>query len=298
LLDAGRPAAALDLLLLYVRKGDNRAEAAEIAASGLEALLNKGPNDPELSILSRHHFEQLFALLTEYRDEIGHQRVVNLEWHLFPIVGLEADAPSLHRAIVEDPKFFVELVVSCFKPATSQEQEEAVDPHDVERKRAVAARAYEVLSTCRRCPGVTGDNQLDPKSLRTWVNAARTQLQTVDRKDIGDQQIGALLAHSPAAADGSPLHEAIRDLLEELRSNHVERGIATGIYNARGITSRGVTEGGAQESELAKGYQAHSDAARDWPGTRKLFKRVAESYEAEARWHDSAAERRQQGLDW
>ena len=298
LLDAGRPAAALDLLLLYMRKGDKRAEAAEIAASGLEALLDKGPNDPELSTLDRHHFEQLFALLSEYRDEIGHRRVVNLEWHLFPIVGLEADAPSLHRAIVEDPGFFVELVVSCFKPATSQKQEEADDQDEVERKRAVAARAYEVLRTCRRCPGVTGDNQIDPKSLRSWVTSARTQLQAADRKDIGDQQIGALLAHSPAAADGSPLHEAIRDLLEEIRSDNLERGIAIGIHNARGVMSRGVTEGGAQEWELAKRYQAHSDAARDWPRTRKLFKRVAESYEAEARRHDSAAERRQQGLDW
>ncbi len=298
LLDAGRPASALDLLLLYMRRDDNRTEAAQIAASGLEALLDKGRHDPELGLLHRHHFEQLFSLLSEHRDEVGHERVVSLEWQLFPIVGLEADAPSLHRAIVEDPGFFVELVVSCFKPAIPHEQGEAMDPAEVERRRKVAPRAYDVLRTCRRCPGVAKDSQIDAVLLRAWVIAVRTQLKAMDRERIGDQQVGTILAHSPAASDGSPLHEAIRDLLEEIRSDDLEQGIAMAIYNARGVTSRGVVEGGTQEWELAKRYRTHSEAARDWPRTRKLFKRVADSYEAEARRHDSSAERRQQGLDW
>lgn len=298
LLDAGRPAAALDLLLLYMRRDDNRAEAAEIAASGLEALLDRGPNDPEFSILDGHQFERLFALLSEHSDELGHQRVVNLEWHFFPIIGLEADAPSLHRAIVEDPGFFVELVVSCFKPATSPQQEESDDLDELERKRAVAARAYDVLRTCQRCPGVTDNSQVDPAPLRSWVTSARTQLETVDRKEIGDLQIGALLAHSPAAVDGSPLHEAIRDLLEEIRSDKLERGIAISIHNSRGVVSRAVMDGGTQEWDLAMRYHVHAEAARDWPRTRKLFKRVAESYEVEARRNDAEAERRRQGLDW
>jgi hypothetical protein len=120
----------------------------------------------------------------------------------------------------------------------------------------------------------------------------------MDRERIGDQQIGALLAHSPPASDGSPLHEAIRDLLEEIRSDDLELGIAVEIHNTRGVASRGAMQGGTQEWELAQRYQAYSDAARDWPRTRKLFKRVVDSYEAEARRHDSIAERRQQGLDW
>ena len=243
-------------------------------------------------------FEHLFALLSEHRDDVGRQRVVNLEWQLFPIVGLDADAPTLHRAIVEDPALFSQLVVYCFKPATSPEPEDGAAPEEVERKRAVASRAYEVLRSCRRCPGVTADGQVDATALLSWINDARAQLQAVDRATIGDQQIGELLSHSPAAADGSPLHEAVRDVLEELRSDDVERGIEIGIYNARGVTSRGVMDGGAQEWALAKIYRGHSEAARDWPRTRKVLTRLTESYEADARGQDAEAERRQQGLGW
>jgi hypothetical protein len=39
-----------------------------------------------------------------------------------------------------------ELVVYCFKPATSPEPEDGEDPEEVEPKRAVASRAYEVVS--------------------------------------------------------------------------------------------------------------------------------------------------------
>jgi hypothetical protein len=87
-------------------------------------------------------------------------------------------------------------------------------------------------------------------------------------------------------------------VLEEIRSDDVERGIEIGIYNARGVTSRGVMDGGTQEWELAKVYLGHSEAARDWPRKRKVLKRVAKSYEADARAHDAEAERRQQGLGW
>jgi hypothetical protein len=199
---------------------------------------------------------------------------------------------------VEDPAFFAESVVHSFKPATSAQPEDGATPEEVERKRAVASRAYEVLRSCRRCPAVTAGGQVDATALRSWINDARAQLQAVDRATIGDQQIGGLLAHSPAAADGSPLHEAVREVVEALRSDDVERGIEIGIYNARGVTSRGVMDGGTQEWTLSKLYRGHSEAARDWPRTRKMLKRIAEYYEAEARGHDAEAERRQQGLGW
>jgi hypothetical protein len=47
------------------------------------------------------------------------------------------------------------LVVYCFKPATSPEPEDGEDPEEVEPKRAVASRAYEVVSIS--LPGRVGD---------------------------------------------------------------------------------------------------------------------------------------------
>lgn len=296
LLDVGRAAAALDLMVIYLRRGPQDEASAELVATAMEMLITAGAEDPELARLDQYHFEQLFALLSENRELLGNQRVVALEWQLYPITGLKANAPSLHRALVEDPEFFKALMTMCFKTDTPV-------PHEGEneggatRDRATVVRAYEVLRSCPLCPGVMVDVQLDTVALQHWVRTARSGLTVVDRLHIGDLHIGELLANAPVSADGSPLHEGVRDLLEELRSDEIERGIETGIRNARGVTSRGVYEGGAQEWALANDYRTYAESAKPWPRTRRIFQDLVSSFEAHARRLDTEAERRRQGLE-
>lgn len=64
-----------------------------------------------------------------------------------------------------------------------------------------------------------------------------------------EHQVGDLLANAPADSDGVwPCH-AVRDVLEELQSREVMRGMHIGRFNARGAHWR--DEGGAQEREIA-----------------------------------------------
>ena len=63
----------------------------------------------------------------------------------------------------------------------------------------------------------------------------------------------------------------------------------------RGVTSRGMLDGGAQERALSGKYRQWARAcALDWPKPAALLERVAKDYETEARYHDDRAERR----DW
>lgn len=296
LLDVGRAAAALDLIMLYT-SDESSAEDAEVAAAALESLLGAGLDDAEIHRLDTYHFEQIFALLARHRDEVGKQRVVNLEWQLFPALGFDANAPTLHQALAEEPAFFVELVTACFRPDMSAE-DEPEDSAELERRRGLAARAYEVLSSFHVCPGLSPDGELDAALLCGWVLEARAALEAADRLKIGDGQIGELLAFGPPSQDGSPIHEVTRDLLEQIRSDELDRGLARGIYNKRGVTTRGLLDGGAQEWELAQSLYEQAEAARQWPRSRKLLNGLAESYEAQARYEDQKAERRHQGLGW
>lgn len=295
LLDAGRAAAALDLIMLYGLKQDN-VEAAEVTAAGLERLLETGL-DEEFQRLGTHTFEQLFALLARHRDEVGRYRVVNLEWQLFPTLGFDAEAPTLHQALVEEPAFFVDLVTMCFRPVASAE-EGTDDPAQLEQRRAVATRAYEVLRSLRRCPGMTNDGQLDATALREWATEARAGLESANRLSVGDVQIGEILAFAPPNPDGSLIHEVVQELLEDVRSDELDRGLAIGIRNKRGVTSRGLLDGGSLEWELARNYAEQAKAAQAWPRTRKLLNGLAELYEIDARQEDQEAERRHQGLGW
>ncbi|MFF4793616.1 hypothetical protein ACFY2M_28490 [Streptomyces sp. NPDC001276] len=294
LLSAGRPAAALDLILLYDRERDG-AEAAEIVATGLEDLIASGLRDPELGRLGSR-FQNLFALLARHHEHVGRQRVLNLEWQLLPALGFEAEAPTLHKTLAEDPEAFADLVTWCFRPSTRAE-EDAEDPVEQEKRRSLASHAYRALHSLRICPGLTAEGTLDPVALRAWVMAARAELAARDRAKIGDEQIGEVLAFAPRDPDDSQIPEAVRNLLEEINSSDLERGLRIGIYNKRGVTSRGLLDGGVQESELARSFREQAEHARAWPRTRKLLKGLAESYEADARREDQEAERRHQGLE-
>jgi len=295
LTEAGRHAAALDLIALYEKRADSP-EAAEIVAKAFEGLLAGGQEDPEVARLSRHEFERLFALLSRHRDTVGRHRVINIEWQLFPALGFQADAPTLHAALAEDPAFFVELVGYVYRPGKESEDTEG-DDGEGEQRRLMAGRGYEVLRTWRRCPGVRADGTIDADALRAWATEARERLVARDRLQPGDSEIGQALASAPPDADGLFPPKAVRDLLEDLRSDRIDGGLRMGIFNQRGVTSRGLLDGGVQELELAKGYREQDYSLRAWPRTRKLLRALAEGYERDARREDEEAERRRRGLN-
>ena len=290
LIDVGRHAAALDLVILYSEQNET-AEAAEVIAEACEGLLAGVDADPEFPQLGRHAFERSFALLARYRDEVGRHRVVRIEWQLFPVLGFDADAPTLHAALAEDPAFFAELVGHAYRP----DQSDAADPDD-EHRRLLARRAYEVLHTWRRCPGVTAGRTVDRALLEGWVTAARDRLRDDDRVDSGDGQIGRILAYAPPDPDGMFPPKAVRVLLEDVRSGRLDTGLELGILNKRGVTSRGLLDGGAQEWELAKSHRRQAGAAAPWPRTKKILNRIADSYESDALREDEKAERRRRGI--
>lgn len=297
LIDIGRPAAAITLGLLYAGDGPADAELAELFASSLESLIARSNPDPELQSIHSYDLERVFSVVAEHRDKLGHFRVVALEWQLMPLASLDAHAPSLHAELASNPSFFVELIAVCFRPAgdndkmSEQPEREQADT----QKRAIATRAYEVLHSWATVPGVDPDGNLDTSRLAAWIEVARQELESADRAEIGDLQIGEMLSRAPKLPDGAPLAEELRTLLEKLASEPIMRGIAIGIFNSRGVVSRDLLEGGAAEWELARKFRAYAEDARPWPLTRALFIELAEGYEADARREDINAERRRQG---
>lgn len=308
LVGAGRNAAALDLIALYAKRTDTP-EAAAFAATALEGLIAGGMSDPEVAVLARHDYQRLFVLLERHREAVGEQRVVNLEWQLFPALGFDADAPALHAALSEDPAFFAELVGYVYKRdphvaagsqsgVQSAEEPDAQDPLlDLEQRREFASRAYRVLRSWRRCPGAGPDNRPDAQALQSWTDQARARLADQARLGAGDSEIGQALAWAAPDSDGTAPPRAVRDLLESVRSERLDEGLELGLLNKRGVTSRGVYDGGRQEQDLADQYRQGADDATAWPRTRRLLRRLADSYERDAHREDARAERLRRGLD-
>ena len=115
------------------------------------------------------------------------------------------------------------------------------------------------------------------------------------RTAIADQKIGEVFSNSAQKADESWPLIAIRDVIEELQSGELETGFAIGVYNGRGVTTRGMRDGFEFERDEAARYRRYArPAAIEWPRTAAVLERIAADYEVEARTHDYSAEQ----VDW
>lgn len=114
---------------------------------------------------------------------------------------------------------------------------------------------------------------------------------------MGLQHIGQVLWHTPPDADDTWPGLVVRELLENLKLDHIERGLGLQILNSRGVTSRGLEEGGDQERELAREYWAKAEKiAFEAPRTAALLRKIASEYDSEALKNDEDAERFRRGL--
>ncbi|SDS21205.1 hypothetical protein SAMN04489860_1048 [Paraoerskovia marina] len=299
LIAAGRAAAALDMIGLYSHPEESDKAVAELVASGLEALLEESQGEESFGHLDNYHFQRLFAILANCREDLGEARVVGLEFQYFPALGFDADAPSLHRAMLEDPSFFVELVTLAYREDDkSGSSDRTAEGDGSERQRSIAIRAYEVLHSLRQCPGGSPEGDLDGEVLGEWIRDAREQLVAVGRSRVGEHQLGQVLAQAPAGTGGSAIHPVVLQIVEDLHSDAVERGVEVGFYNKRGISTRSILEGGTQEWEAAEVLRRQAVQVGASPRARNMLNRLADSYESSARREDRSAERRHQGLDW
>jgi hypothetical protein len=121
---------------------------------------------------------------------------------------------------------------------------------DTEPRQADAAaearvlRCWSVLRGWRWLPGIQEDGSVDTATLSAWVQRARALLLDRDRADIGDEYLGQLLSGSRAGADGAWPCEAVRSVVEATKSKHLDTSVEIGRFNARGVTTRSLLDGG------------------------------------------------------
>jgi len=141
------------------------------------------------------------------------------------------------------------------------------------------------------------NGEVDDARLKAWLDGAFDLLAKNDRVAIGSQYIGHSFANAREDPDGTWPTRPVRDAIERLASEQVERGFANQIFNNRGVTTRGLTDGGRQERALAEKFDAWDVKIRDmWPRTAAVLRSIAESYRAQGQAEDEEAERFKQGL--
>lgn len=289
MVDRGR--SALEMLIGPTDRMGNAADVLTVLEHPSTVSVEKPDADHNDAVMFPYYVGKAFERL-DADDAIGDDEIFQLEWTYFHALEHSERPPRLlHKALTTQPRFFVEMLKTIFGKFDAE-------PDDVaarEQARAVASQAFHLLEQWSVIPGTRDDGTIDGEALEAWVKEARRMCAEAELADIGDSRIGQALSAAPRAAGEAWPPEPVRDVIELCRSKDLEDGFIIGLSNRRGVTVRLPTDGGEQERELAELYRADALAsALTWPRSRAVLERIAEGYDAHAKWEDEHAEQR----DW
>jgi hypothetical protein len=143
-------------------------------------------------------------------------------------------------------------------------------------------------------PGTAEDGTLNETELMEWIEQVRKLAVEKDRAVVADITTGAVLAHaSNDPEDNAWPHRAVRGVIESLKCQDIERGLSIERFNMRGIYSKAIYEGGAQERALAARYREWANCVRaQVPRVACMLDTIAKGWEEQGRREDLQAEQR------
>jgi addiction module HigA family antidote len=251
----------------------------------------KGGDEQEGHYQLQHHdIEEAFDRINGPSSLTVEQKA-GLEFSFIDVLvqpGARGHIPNLERYVEAHPELFVQALAWAYR-----RKGEGVDPPDIvppERSgKELAERGYSLLRALRSVPGCPDVGVRDAARLRAWVDAVREAAAQLDRAAVADLSVGQLLSNAQSGDDEVWPCEAVREVIEDIRSVDIVRGMHIGRFNARGVHWRG--EGGAQERALASQYRAWAEALQDSHPfvCSQLLMGLVKTYEADAKREDTEA---------
>ncbi|MCE5245338.1 MAG: hypothetical protein ABFD89_20690 [Bryobacteraceae bacterium] len=284
LLQVGRPKAAL-----RAAGGRDAALPSDLVQAILASLATADDKENGPDVMNPFYLGNLFDQL--YRnDDLSLEVIAKLEWPFASMIedmSRHMSQPSaLHRLLQRNPQLFAFLVGVLYR-RDDREPNAADEGVSEEAKQVQYNLAHHILDSWRLLPGMQQDGSVNETELAQWIEAARSECRLTNHVTGCDLQLGLMLARAPADADGAWPHVAVRNVIEGLRNRIVDQQIEVGILNGRGVVSRALDAGGAQERQLAARYRAQSGVVRaKWPRTAAVLRRIAERYDAQAKQED------------
>ena len=250
--------------------------------------------EPEIKIPKEYELNCVFEYL-DGADDISNFEIAKLE---LPFVSLLCPygrsvtnrTLAIHRELTREPALFVQMLdwqFGCGDEQSGSEQEAM----KVESWKNRAQIAYDVLKGWNTLPGALGDGNMDKDWFNSWWRDALGCAEEVNLGDVAVFQFGELLARFAKRRSWDDwLPECILELLNQRQNGDLRSKFGIGIQNARGVTTRGVFDGGEQERQLAENYRELSvRMANSYPRVSDLLEWLTRRYEDAARKQDERA---------
>ena len=266
------------------------AVAIDVMNAALAQLVEKRESIPLLG----YNVKETISWLRKQTDA-SQEELDSLELRCLPLLlgelG-EGEQLSFHRTMARRPQEFIAVICAAYLPASGADAHADKDSPDP-LEQANATIAWRVLRSWRTAPGLDAAGEMQAPLLMEWITQARTLAEQSDRAAVADQYIGAVLFHSPPESDGRWPGDVVAGTLEKLSSRQIEDGLAMEVVNSRGVTTRGVLDGGAQEEQLSAEWLIRAQALPErWQRAKQLCRKIAASWRQMASEFDVEAAKR------
>jgi hypothetical protein len=238
--------------------------------------------DPNHEALDRHSISEVVKYLQKSNIKEEHKRF--LEWKYLMLKSFE---PTYwERLIIQNPKSFVELVSWIYKPEKERNEDKDLTQDQIKNR---ANNAKELLERIRLFREYDDIKSMNKDQLTQWIYQAKEAFKAVDRVNIGNRQIGILLAKSSKKENEIFPNKMVCEIIEEYQNNEFEEGFIHEILYPGGhrFTTKVADEGGEQEYALAEKYKKYADKLKlIYPRTANLLIKISDWYLEEAKRED------------
>lgn len=247
----------------------------------------------EAGRIKSHNVSRIFSELYN-RPDIRKETLCDLEWLYINLLTSDSShrhAKCLEEKLATNPEFFIDVLKLQFRPLDETLREKEQEGLSDEQIANGAMRAYSLLRSWQKIPGMREDHSIDLPYLRSWVSQARELAQSVSRLAIAEETIGQVLARHPETSPKWP-NEDIFKLIEEVSSEDLNRGYSVGIFNKLGVTIRGAFDGGDIERAEAKRFSELAKSIElSYPTVAEIFDKLSKGYNHDAHRRDEEAMR-------
>ncbi|VFB14105.1 Plasmid maintenance system antidote protein [Bacteroides heparinolyticus] len=263
---------------------------SELLVEMLKRVVTEEAN--ENSHLAGCEVERIFEELDK-RTDIERSTLLDLECLYLPILSRKVRrSPKIpEEELANNPEFFIDVLKLLYKSKNenlSEEERKKLSSGEIQNG---AERAYHLLHTWKRIPGMRDDNSIDENELNDWIQKVRLLAESVGRLEVADEEIGQVLARYLEDCPSWP-EEKIFRIIEEINTYDLKRGYYLGQVNKRSFSTRGAFDGGDIEREKAVYFQKlENDFRFQYPNVAEIFKDIKKNYLAEAKRMDEEAER-------
>lgn len=206
-------------------------------------------------------------------NSIDESTMIQIEWDHFESIESNHSIPGVTlNKMVSDPVYFVKMFVE-----RSDEITKSTEVWEQVRKGSRLTNLYALLN------GFEGTESLllDEESLKVFV---KTAMDKAEQANVGEkigEKIGRLLSHSPSDPhDGLWPSMAVRRVLEEVNSKHLQNGFVWGIISPDSIGVRFISDEKDQfREEIMKYTKAAEKLNIYFPNTSRYLTIIANYYQ-------------------